>query len=178
MVVAIVPYLRLRTDTTDAEHWRFVIERDGGEVWLDESYAEHGVTRERLELIALVRGLEALSQPSSIAVDTSSRYVHQGLSFGLEDWRRKNWCWESFGLLVPIKNRDLWQRVDQALNYHRLDAIELRIGSVGRQTRETVSSPRMVVERRCQALRAPFRVHRLHTCLTSQSFAGRLALVS
>lgn len=170
MVVAIVPYVRLRTET-DSACWRFVIEGPSGEVWLDASFTENGLARDRLELIALVRGLEALGQSSSIAIDTKSRYVHQGLTFGLEDWRRKNWCWESFGLLVPIKNVDLWRRVDQALQYHRLDSVELRSGSAHPDLRELTSSRLPTNRRGCAAIRAPFRVHRLHTCLISQTTA-------
>ena len=39
---------------------------------------------------------------------------------GLPEWRANDWQWEHFGEMVPVKNRDLWQRVDRALGYHEL----------------------------------------------------------
>ena len=78
---------------------------------------------ERLELLSVVRGLEALDQPARVTLITSSRYVRLGLRYGLEEWRRNRWCWEHFGKLVPIKNQDLWQRVDRALHITRCGVV-------------------------------------------------------
>ena len=76
---------------------------------------------ERLELLAVVRGLEALEQPSRVTLVTPSKYVNRGLTYGLAEWRANDWQWEHFGEMVPVKNRDLWQRVDRALAYHQLE---------------------------------------------------------
>jgi ribonuclease HI len=75
----------------------------------------------RLALLAVVRGLEALSQPSRVTVVTTSRYVSRGFLFGLQDWRANGWRWERFGEMTPIKNRDLWQRIDRAMQYHQVE---------------------------------------------------------
>ena len=79
------------------------------------------VQGERLELLAVVRGLEALDQPSRVTLVTPSKYVHRGLLYGLEEWRTNGWSWEHFGQMVPVKNRDLWQRLDRALGFHELE---------------------------------------------------------
>ncbi len=79
--------------------------------------AEPDAQGERLELLAVVRGLEALEQPSRVTLVTPSKYVNRGLTYGLEEWRANDWQWEHFGEMVPVKNRDLWQRVDRALAY-------------------------------------------------------------
>jgi ribonuclease HI len=71
--------------------------------------------------LAVVRGLEALAQPSRVTLVTHSRYVNRGLTYGLAEWRANGWQWEHFGQMVPVKNRDLWQRVDRALLFHQLD---------------------------------------------------------
>ena len=81
---------------------------------------------ERLELFCIVRGLEALDQPSRVTLITSSAYVREGIRYGLQQWRANGWRWESFGRLVPVKNQDLWQRVDAAMRFHRLECQMLR----------------------------------------------------
>ena len=74
----------------------------------------------------MVRGLEALDQPSSVTLVTSSRYVNRGISYGLSDWGRNDWMWEHFGEMVPVKNRDLWQRLDRALKIHNMKGARYR----------------------------------------------------
>lgn len=100
--------------------WKFVLRSDGGEA-LEASDHEPGVFGERLELLALVRGLEAIDHPANVTVVTSSRYVRLGLAHGLEEWRASGWCWEFFGQMVPVKNGDLWRRVDRALKFHTVE---------------------------------------------------------
>ncbi|HIN96160.1 MAG TPA: hypothetical protein EYN03_11000, partial [Planctomycetes bacterium] len=97
--------------------WRFVLESVGGQDSIEAVDSEPGVQGERLELLAVVRGLEALDQPSAVTLITPSQYVNSGLRFGIQQWRQNNWRWERFGQRVPIKNADLWQRVDGALRY-------------------------------------------------------------
>ncbi len=81
---------------------------------------EREVARERLDLLAVVRGLEALDQPSHVTLVTPSRYVSRGIRFGLNHWRENDWQWESFGEMAPVPNADLWQRVDRAMGIHEV----------------------------------------------------------
>jgi len=67
-----------------------------------------------------VRGLEALDDPSWVYLATESRYVRHGLKYGLHQWKANNWRWENYGVWEPIKNADLWQRVDRAMDIHKL----------------------------------------------------------
>jgi len=97
-----------------------VLQSLDGSSRLEAADAEPAVGGERLELLAVVRGLEALEQPSRVTLVTPSKYVSRGLSNGLEDWRENDWNWEHHGQMVPIKNRDLWQRLDRALAFHRV----------------------------------------------------------
>ena len=107
---------------TDARgQWRFVLQSlDGGEA-LEAADTEPNAKGERLELLAVVRGLEALPQPSRVTLVTPSQYVNRGLSYGLADWRANDWQWEHFGEMAPVKNRDLWKRIDRALEFHSVD---------------------------------------------------------
>ena len=106
--------------------WRFVLEPvqmtedPEDEETIEAAETEAGIARERLELLAVVRGLEALNQPSHVTLVTPSRYVHRGIRFGLPQWRMDGWQWERFGRMVPVANSDLWQRVDRALQIHRV----------------------------------------------------------
>lgn len=100
--------------------WHFVLEpADGGES-IEAFDFEPRMSGERLELFTVVRGLEALELPARVTLLTPSRYVAHGLTYGLDQWRESEWNWEAFGRLAPVKNADLWQRVDRAQRYHQL----------------------------------------------------------
>jgi len=101
--------------------WRFVLETVDGKVRFEAADEEVESEEGRLALLAVVRGLEALEQPSRVTVVTTSRYVSRGFLFGLEEWRENEWRWERFGEMTPIKNRDLWQRIDRAMQYHQVE---------------------------------------------------------
>ena len=101
--------------------WRFILKREDGRVEAQAADEEPGTPADRLELLAIVRGLEALDQPSRVTLFTASRYVARGLRFGLESWRESEWQWERFGQMQPVKNADLWQRIDQAMRFHQVD---------------------------------------------------------
>jgi ribonuclease HI len=101
----------------DSGQWRFVLESADGSARLEATDEEHA-SGQRLELLATVRGLEALDQPSRVTLVTGSRYVSRGIRFGLAQWREDSWQWERYGEMIPIKDGDLWRRVDQAMQFH------------------------------------------------------------
>jgi ribonuclease HI len=111
--------------------WRFVLQSLDGSSRLEAADAEPAIGGERLELLAVVRGLEALEQPSRVTLVTPSKYVTRGLTSGLPDWRDNDWNWEHHGQMVPIKNRDLWQRLDRALAFHRVQCKAAVVGVRG-----------------------------------------------
>jgi ribonuclease HI len=105
----------------DAGRWRFVLQLPSGETSLEAADEEHDATPERLELLAVIRGLEALSQPSRVTLLSGSRSIRRGLEHGLSQWRENGWHWERYGRLAPVKNSDLWQRLDRLLDFHALE---------------------------------------------------------
>jgi ribonuclease HI len=118
------PHFLLFSNANGRNHqgeWRFVLKAADGAAVLEAEDCEPEMHGERLELLAVVRGLEALDQPSSVTLVTPSTYVSRGVTYGLEEWRRSGWTWESYGQMVPVKNRDLWQRLDRALTFHRVE---------------------------------------------------------
>jgi len=106
--------------------WRFKLVPAAGLPALEVADVEPAVSGERLALLTVVRGLEALDEPSQVTLVTASRYVDRGIREGLEEWRRNGWTWESFGQMVPVKHRDLWQRMDRALLIHKVEVRQRR----------------------------------------------------
>lgn len=101
--------------------WHFVLDKLDGEEKLEVADSETGLSPDRLALLCIVRGLEALEQPSRVTLVTTSRYVMRGMRFGLASWRENDYRWERFGVQKPIRNADLWKRVNCALEYHGVD---------------------------------------------------------
>ena len=111
----------------DAGHWKFVLRHADGSQRLMAEDVEPGICGERLELLTIVRGLESLEQPSRVTLMTASPYVREGVRRGVYEWRKNGWRWECFGQMVPVKNLDLWQRVDRAMQFHQVDCRTYRI---------------------------------------------------
>ncbi len=110
--------------------WSFVLEQLGGSGRVEVAELEPGVVGERLQLLAVVRGLEALEQASNVTLVTSSSYVGRGIRRSLVTWRENGFQWERFGHMTPIKNQDLWKRVSRAMEFHK---VECRIWSFSRR---------------------------------------------
>jgi ribonuclease HI len=107
-----------------APHWKFILQSVGGDEQFSAADSELNSRTSRLELLAVVRGLEAIDRPARVTLLTGSRYVSRGIRRQLHQWREDNWQWERFGELVPIRDRDLWQRVDRALQYHEVECCD------------------------------------------------------
>jgi ribonuclease HI len=75
-------------------------------------------TNNRMELMAAIVALETLTEPCTIILHTDSQYVRQGITEWLPGWIRRNWR-NAAG--QPVKNRDLWERLDAARRRHRID---------------------------------------------------------
>lgn len=75
-------------------------------------------TNNRMELMGAIQALEALSEPCRITVFTDSKYVMQGITEWMPNWKRKNWRTAGG---APVKNIDLWQRLDSARALHQIE---------------------------------------------------------
>lgn len=76
---------------------------------------ESQTTNNRMELMAAISALESLTRPSTVVVTTDSTYVMKGITTWIKDWKRRNWRTAS---KQPVKNVDLWQRLDAAVARH------------------------------------------------------------
>jgi ribonuclease HI len=106
-----------------ARQWRFVLQPTCAGERIVAADVERDADGMRLNLLAVVRGLEALDQPSRVTLLVTNRFVRRGIRHDLCQWRERNWRWERFGSLVPIRDQDLWQRVDRALGIHQVDCL-------------------------------------------------------
>ncbi len=81
------------------------------------SGGEPQTTNNRMELMAAIAGLEALSRPCAVALYTDSEYVMKGVTQWMRGWKARGW---TTAAKQPVKNVDLWQRLDAALAPHRV----------------------------------------------------------
>lgn len=124
----------------DQPRWKFVLQSVGEEEYFSAADTEYETRASRLELLAVVHGLEALGQPSRVTLLTRSRYVRRGIRRELNQWRERRWCWERFGNVVPIRDHDLWQRIDRALQYHQVECCAWTNGDTGATHGQTAKS--------------------------------------
>jgi ribonuclease HI len=87
------------------------------EVLTTYSETENNTTNNRMEMLATVRGLEHIKIKSRIIICTDSQYVTDGATKWLKNWVKRDWVSKNKEK-TPIKNQDLWQRIDQLQNYH------------------------------------------------------------
>ncbi|MEN6406007.1 MAG: hypothetical protein ABFC77_06000 [Thermoguttaceae bacterium] len=108
-------------------HWRFTLRPvNGQDAVIEVSDTEPFVWGERLNLLTVLRALESLDQPSRVTLVGSTQYVEQGISYGVTEWRENDWRWEYFGQMVPVRDADLWQRMDRVLRFHRVECRQRR----------------------------------------------------
>ena len=79
------------------------------------SGGEPSTTNNRMELTAAIRGLEALTGPATVHLHTDSKYVRDGITAWIENWRRNGW---RTAKRKPVKNVDLWRELDAAVGRH------------------------------------------------------------
>jgi ribonuclease HI len=79
------------------------------------SGGEARTTNNRMELMAAIRALEALKRPSTVRLFTDSAYLRNGITSWIHSWKRNGWLTSD---RKPVKNVDLWQRLDEALARH------------------------------------------------------------
>ena len=79
---------------------------------------ERDTTNNRMELMAAIQALEALKQPSQVRLHTDSVYVRDGITQWIERWKRNGW---RTAAKKPVKNVDLWQRLERSAERHDLE---------------------------------------------------------
>jgi ribonuclease HI len=78
---------------------------------------EPATTNNRMELMAAIMALEALKRPCEVELTTDSEYVKKGITEWISGWKRRGWRTAD---RKPVKNADLWQRLDAAQSRHEV----------------------------------------------------------
>ena len=79
---------------------------------------EAATTNNRMELMAVISGLESLKQACHVRVTTDSQYVKNGITQWIHNWKRNGW---KTAAKKPVKNVDLWKRLDAATASHQVE---------------------------------------------------------
>ena len=89
-------------------------------------------TNNRMELTAAIEALEALRRPCRVRLSTDSTYVKDGITRWIGAWKRRDWKTAD---RKPVKNVDLWQRLERAASRHRVEWVWVR-GHAGHEDNE------------------------------------------
>lgn len=79
---------------------------------------EQETTNNRMELMAAIQALDALTKPCSVQLYSDSSYVLKGITEWLPNWKKRGW---KTAAKQPVKNVDLWQRLDAAISRHDIE---------------------------------------------------------
>lgn len=79
---------------------------------------ELATTNNRMELMAVIQGLESLKRPCVVDITTDSQYVKNGMTQWIHNWKRNGW---RTAAKKPVKNDDLWRRLDIAVDRHEVN---------------------------------------------------------
>ena len=85
-----------------------------------KSGGEPETTNNRMELTAVVEGLSTLTRPTHVELFTDSVYVGKGMSEWMPKWKSNGWKRKEGRKLVPVKNEDLWRKLDELLQTHKV----------------------------------------------------------
>lgn len=80
--------------------------------------AENSTTNNRMELMAAIKGIEALKKSSDVVITTDSQYVRKGITEWISNWKKRGWKTAN---KKPVKNKDLWQELDALTEQHTIE---------------------------------------------------------
>ena len=129
--------------------WGVILRWRGHEKVL--SGGEPMTTNNRMEMTAAIEAFTALKRPSEVRLHTDSRYLRDGITRWIDAWKRNGWRTAD---KKPVKNADLWQRLEQVLAPHRVEWRWVR-GHAGHPENERADALARAAARAAQAAPAP-----------------------
>ena len=102
--------------------WAFILRHPASGKELEQSGAEPLTTNNRMELLSVIEGLQALKKRSHVELFTDSEYVRQGLAQWMAKWKANGWRRKTGpnGKTGEVKNLELWQQLDELVAAHEL----------------------------------------------------------
>ena len=95
--------------------WGALIKFDGTE--MEIFGGQKNTTNNQMELSASIEGLNALKEKCSVELFTDSKYVMDGITQWITNWKKNNW---RTAAKKDVKNKELWQKLDQLISYHQV----------------------------------------------------------
>lgn len=126
-----VPEVQLFTDGACSGNpgpggWAFILRHLASGEEKEASGAERETTNNRMELTAVIRGLQTLKRPVAVELVTDSTYVGKGLTEWMTKWKANGWRRREKGRWAEVKNEDLWRRLDTLIGRHRVRFTHVR----------------------------------------------------
>ena len=106
--------------------WAFILRHPATGKELESSGGERETTNNRMEMTAVIRGLEALKRGARVEIISDSIYVGKGFSEWMPKWKLNGWRRREGGQLKPIKNEELWRQMDELLARHQVRFTHVR----------------------------------------------------
>jgi len=106
--------------------WAFILRHGKTGKEKEASGGERDTTNNRMELTAVIQGLEALTRAASVELVTDSTYVGKGISEWMAKWKRDGWRRREGSKWAEVKNEDLWRKLDALLSKHRIRFTHVR----------------------------------------------------
>jgi ribonuclease HI len=120
-----LPHVHLFTDGGCSRNpgpggWAYILRHVATEKEKEASGGVAETTNNRMELQAVIEGLNALKKPCEVELFTDSEYVRKGLAEWMKGWKANGWMRREKGKLLPVKNDDLWKQLDALVALHRI----------------------------------------------------------
>ena len=117
--------------------WGVLLTRGGNKREMHGGEAQ--TTNNRMEMTAVIRALEAVAKGSRVRLHTDSKYVQQGISEWIHNWKKRGWRTAD---KKPVKNMDLWHRLDELAGGHEIEWIWVRghEGNVGNERADELAN--------------------------------------
>lgn len=100
--------------------WAYVLRDRSSGKEKEGSGGERETTNNQMELLAVIRGLEALRRPCRVHLCSDSNYVGQGLTRWMAGWKSRGWKRKEGSALKPVKNVEFWKRLDELVGLHEV----------------------------------------------------------
>lgn len=105
--------------------WAFILKHPASGKAMEQAGGEPETTNNRMELTAVVRGLETLKRPTAVTLYTDSVYVGKGLTEWMPKWKANGWRRREKNGWGEVKNEDLWRKLDELIARHQLQYIRV-----------------------------------------------------
>ena len=106
--------------------WAFVMKHPASGKELVRSGGQRETTNNQMELMAVIEGLTVLKRPSQVNVVSDSTYVLNGLESWMASWKKNGWQRKEKGRNAPVKNVELWKRLDELKQIHTLTFTKIK----------------------------------------------------